>query len=370
MNPVLVPLAFIFMSLIAVSTSSFGAGSEPDLLSHPVYAKYQFGNSDDKVVDLGTHPMTAPVGVLGATFGRDRLLRTALKEHSWEFRSHSFLKGPDANFFFLRGDLEVAIAGDWPTLTLAATTDLLVVGLAKQGFTSIITTKDKRRIENLKGMRIGSAPGTTAHYGLLVGLTNAGLKEADVTIVPMDAGEMIEALKKGTIDAFTAWEPTPTDALRMHPEFSVVQRFMNNSYIYFSAGFVKKNPEISELMVAAYIRSLRWMRDDRKNLLRAVSWALQDTAQMTGRPSTISSEDMAKTTTDDLLKIAASPIVPAQDLAEKGSVRRAFAFLQAQEKIGAAVPWKKIEQSFDSSLIEKILASPEKYQLFSFDYDD
>ena len=370
MNQVRVILfLFLFLCPPFTPAPALGGADAPDYANHPLYAKYQFGGRGAKVLDLGTQPMAVPAGVVGATLGHDRLLHAALKERGWEFRNHTFLKGPDSNFFFQRGDLDVAIAGDWPTITLAASHDLQVVGLAKQSFSTIIA-KGLRRVEDLKGRRIGSAAGTTAHYGLLVALDNAGMKESDVTLVPLEVNEMGEALAQGKVEAFASWEPATTNALRTHPEFSVVQRFLNNSYIYLSSDLINKHPEIADLVVASYARSLRWMRDDRKNLMRAVDWTLKGVAEMLGKTPTLSPEDIARTTTDDLLKIAASPVVPRQDLSEKGSIRRAFTFLQRQGKIAAAVPWGKIEQSFDRTLIDRILADPQRYQLLSFDYDE
>lgn len=369
MNQVRAILLLVILSLSSGFTPALGADGAPDYSSHPLYSKYQFGGKEAKVVNLGTQPMAVPAGVVGAVLAHDRLLRSALKERGWEFRNHSFLKGPDANFFFQRGDLNVAIAGDWPTITLAATRDLQVVGLVKQSFSSIIA-KGLSQVRDLKGKRIGSASGTTSHYGLLVALDNAGLKESEVTIVPLEVTEMSEALARGRVDAFAAWEPVPTNALRTHPEFSVVQRFLNNSYIYLAAGLARQDPEIADLVAAAYVRSLRWMRDSRRNLMRAVDWTLKDAERMLGKPSALSPEDIARTTTDDLLKISASPVVPSQDLGRNGSVRLAFTFLQGQGKIAANVPWHKIEQSFDRNLIDKILAKPGKYQLLSFDYEE
>lgn len=359
----------VLLSVSVVSVPGIGAGREADYANHPLYSQYQFGGKEAKVVNLGTQPMAVPAGVVGAALSHDRLLLVALKERGWEFRHHSFLKGPDANFFFQRGDLDVAVAGDWPTIALAAAHDIRAVGLVKQSFSSIIT-KDLIQVKDLKGKRIGSSAGTTSHYGLLVALENAGMKESDVTVVPMEVNEMGEALAQGKVDAFASWEPVSTNALRTHPEFSVLQRFLNNSYIFLATDLVRQQPEIAELLVAAYVRSLRWMREDRKNLLRAIDWTLQDAAQMLGKPATLAPEDVARTTTDDLLKIALSPGIPRQDLVENGSIRRAFTFLQGQGKIEATVPWAKIEQSFDPTLIDKVLAAPEEFKVLSFDYDE
>lgn len=358
-------LLYIFLTLCV--TSPAFAGNEPDLASHPLYATYQF-DREGKAVDFGTQPLAVPVGVISAVMQHDQILKKALAERGWEFRIHDFLKGPDINFFLQRGDLDLAVAGDWPTITFAASQDITVVGLAKQGFSAIVSKKFSR-LEELKGKRISVALNTTAHYGLLVALKNVGLKEADVTLVPVENNEVGEALTQGRVDAFAAWEPVLSNTLRTHPEFKVMQRFLNNSYLYFSRDFLKNNPDVAELLIAAYIRALRWMRQDDASLIRAVEWNLASSEKLLGKPSGLSVQDVAKTTTEDILKIAHSPVVPRQDLSNNGSIHRAFTFLQGQGKIPANVPWEKIAASFDRTLIDKVLADPKKYQLLQFNYE-
>jgi len=353
--------------LILCAASLAFAASEPDLASHPVYAKYQFGR-EGKVADFGTQPLAVPIGVISAVMQHDQILKKALTDRGWEFRIHDFLKGSDINFFLQRGDLDLAVAGDWPTITFAASHDITVVGLAKQGFSAIVSKKFCR-LEDLKGKRISVTLGTTAHYGLLVALNNVGLKETDVTLMPIENNEVGEALAQGRVDAFAAWEPVLSRTLRTHPEFKVMQRFLNNSYLYFSKDFLKNNPETAELLVAAYVRALRWMRQDDANLIRAVDWNLASSEKLLGKPSKLSIQDVAKTTTEDILKIAHSPVVPRQDLANNGSIRRAFTFLQEQGKIPTSVTWEKIAASFDRTLIDKVLADPKKYQLLQFNYE-
>lgn len=362
-----IPTFLFCLFLPMIAASMVLAASEPDLASHPVYATYQFGK-EGKVADFGTQPMAVPVGVISAVMQHDQILKKALAERGWELRIHDFLKGPDINFFLQRGDIDFAVAGDWPTITFAASHDITVVGLAKQGFSAIVSKKFSR-MEQLKGKRISVTLNTTAHYGLLVALKNAGLKDTDVTLVPTEINKVGEALAQGRVDAFAAWEPIVSNTLRTHPELKVMQRFLNNSYLYFSKDFLKRNPETAELLIAAYIRALRWMRQDDDNLIRAVAWNLASSEKLLGKPSELSVQDVAKTTTEDILKIAHSPMVPRQDLANNGSIRRAFTFLQEQGKIPANVPWEKIVASFDRTLIGKILADPKKYQLLQFNYE-
>lgn len=359
-------LLYIFLTLCVASPAL--AGNEPDLASHPLYATYQF-DREGKAVDFGTQPLAVPVGVISEVMQHDKILKKMLAERGWEFRRHGFLKGTDVNFFFQRGDLDLAVAGDYPTISFAARHDIVVVGLAKQGFSAIVS-RNLVRLNDLKGKRIGVSPGTTAHYGLLVALENVGLKEKDIILVPIENNEAGEALAQDRVDAFAAWEPIVSSTLRMHPEFKVIQRFLNNSYLYFSRDFLKTNPEVAELLMAAYVRALRWMRQSDANLTQAVDWNLAFGERLLGKPTGISPQDVAKTTVDDILKIVQSPAVPRQDLAENGSIHRIFTFLQKQGKISADIPWKKITASFDRTLIDKVLSDPKKYRLLEYNYDE
>jgi hypothetical protein len=112
------------------------------------------------------------------------------------------------------------------------------------------------------------------------------------------------------------------------------------------------------------------MTADRKNLSQAITWVLKDGTQMLGKPPAASTAEMTGIAAGSLPRIATSPMVLSQHLAEKGSIRQAFAFLQGQGKITGTVPWKKIEESFDRTLLEKILSDPAKHQILSFDYDE
>ena len=362
--PMLIRLPLLLLLLCLASPAQAGSGA--DLGSHPIYGTYRFGGAA-KVVDLGTQPLAVPIGVVTAVMEHDRLLAKALSKKGWQLRNHGFLKGPDVNFFFERGDLDLAMAGDWPTISFAGRHDIVVVALAKQGFSSLVA-KEFSQLADLKDKRIGVALGTTAQYGLLTALEYAGLTESDVKLVAMENNQVSEALARNQVEAFASWEPVTSQALRNHPEFKVVQRFLNSSYVYFSKNFIKNNPEIAELVLASYVRSLRWMRQSDANLELGVEWMLVSSERLLKKPSGLAAQTVAAVTTSDLLNIASSPAVPRQDLTAEGRVHRAFQFLKSRQKIAADVLWERIAVSFDRTLIEKVLADPGKYQLLSFDY--
>ena len=95
-----------------------------NLANHPVYSRYSFGKADEDVIDFGTQPLGVPLGVISEAIRYDAVLMKALKDQGLEMRFHPFLKGADLNFFLRRGDVEVALGGDMPALSAAATSQL------------------------------------------------------------------------------------------------------------------------------------------------------------------------------------------------------------------------------------------------------
>lgn len=369
MNPIHFIAVSIFFLLAGMGSVTHGTDAASVFTSHPLYRTYRFTAKEARVLDLGTQPLAAPSGVVGAAIGHDRLLRNALSELGWDFSSHSFLKGLDANFFFQRGDVDIVLVGDLPTITLAAQMDFRVIGLAKQGFSTLLS-RGLRRIEDLRGKRVGVPPGSTAQYALTAALDSVGMSESSIFSVPLEINEIGDALAAGKVDAVVSWEPTTSCILKSQSGTTVMQRFLNNDYIYISAELEKNSPEVADLVVAAYVRALRWLREDSSNLLRAIAWALVDAERMTGKPTGLAADVIARISNNDLLKIAYSPMVPASDLEENGSLRRLFTFLQKQGRIAAAVPWSRVSENFDQSLTAKVLADPARYQTFLFDYDE
>jgi NitT/TauT family transport system substrate-binding protein len=359
-------MAIVIPALVLFAGHVF---AEPqDFPGHSAYSKYEFGQKGN-VIDFATQPLAVPIGVISEVIKRDQVLKAALRKKGKGIRFHPFLKGPDLNYFFKRGEIEAAIAGDMPMITLAATADIIVAGLARQGVSSLVAKK-AMLLDDLKGKRIGYPEGTTAHYGLLIALTYAGLKETDVKPAPMENSELSEALASGRIDAFSAFEPVPTAALSKHKEFVVIQKFLNASYFYLGRKFVERHPEEAIQVVASFVRALRWMKADERNLLRAAGWTLEAGRGLKGSPPDWSVEQIAAIVRTDSLKLISDPFIPAGDLAKDGRLHKAFDFLKKQGKIPASTPWEKIRGSMDQAMMKEVVSNPGKYLLNRFDYRD
>lgn len=362
----------VVLLLLALSTPAApSAATSPsksgdDLSRHPLYSRYDFGNTPG-VINVGTQPLAVPVGVIGEVMQRDRILRGELGKIGLEIRFHPFLKGDDINFFLRRGRIDAAMGGDMPTVVTASSFDIQVTALAKQGYSSIVT-KGHFTIRGLKGKRIGYPPVSNAHYALLAALASAGMKESEVRMVPMQVSEMVEAFTGGRIDAFAAWEPIPSVALKRINDAAAIYRYLNSSYLYFSRSLVDRHPEAASLIVASMVRALGWMKGKEENLRLAAKWTLAAGKRLRGKAVPLSAEEIAILTMKDILSISSSPIIPERDLAENGAIRKKFDFLKGRGQISPDASWEKVLQSFDRATIAKVLANPKRYRLNSFDY--
>ncbi len=339
----------------------------PDLSNHPIYSKYDFSR-ENNIINVGIQPLWLPTGAIAEAMERDAVLKKALSEQGMEIRFHPFLKGADVNFYLRRGDLDVAIGGDMPALTAAADSKVVVAALIQQGFSATVANKHMPMSE-LRGKRIGYAFGSNAHYALLQALLAVDLQETDVRLIPLDVNEMPDALNKGEIDAFSAWEPTPTIAVTQFEDQVVIHRSLTSGYLYFSSSFADGNPEAVRQIVASELRTLKWMRSQDQNLLDASHWALLAGQELSGQKIVLSAEQYAALTKNDLLGTSPIANIPERNLAPGGSLFQEFQFLKRLGKIPNTVKWEAVKASFDLTIIDHVLSGTRKYQLETFEYN-
>lgn len=330
------------------------------------YAAYPY-DREGAVLDFGVQPVSFPDVMVTESMKRDRIFQQALSATGNTMRQHAYFKGNDMLPYLRDRQLEAAVFGDMPALRAAAAGEVLIVALLKQSFSSVVAgtflqTKD------LKGKRIAYGQGSTAHYTLLEALATAGLTEKDVTLVPMEVSDMPAALEKGLVDAFSAWEPAPTIALAKHPEYRVVYRGLNMSFLVMSRHVVENHPEAARHFVAAYARAIHWMRSNRRNLETAARWALQAGTAFSGKPAALTAEQAAQITRREILDVPSAPVVPEVELTERGTLYKEFLFLNSQAKLPGNPGWNTIRGSFARELLEEIFTHSGKYRLREFDY--
>ena len=271
-----------------------------------------------------------------------------------EIRFHPFLKGADVNRFLIKGELEGGIGGDMPAIGACVGARAAIVSLADNNFTSIIGRKSIL-LGDLKGRRIAYAFGSNAHYAVLKALSTVGLGESHVVLVRMEVDKMPTALAAGEVDAFSAWEPTPSVALRTVDGTKTVGRRLSSGYLYFSPAFVRDHPELARLVLAAQVRALGWLVQTRENLLRASQWAIEAGGALSGAQPKLSAKDYAEVTEEALRRISFLPVIPESDLSDKGHMFQAFQFLQEIGKVPSTVSWDDIRSCFDVGPMNDVL---------------
>ncbi|MBT3202406.1 MAG: ABC transporter substrate-binding protein [Phycisphaerales bacterium] len=357
-----------FCGWFAGSKPQNPAISPPDLSIDPVYSKYKFGR-DDSVIDIGVQPIWIPTNIISETMKRDRTLIAALAEDGLTVRFHGFRKGADVNFFLARGDLEAGVGGDMPALSAVAKSNVLVAAVIQRGSCSLVASRQMLTTD-LAGLRIAYPFGSVSHYRLLRLISSIGLKESDADLVAMDVSAMPDALNQGRIDALTAWEPTPTIALKQCKNAVIIHQSRSSGYLYFSRSFAQKRPGALRKIVAAQIRAMKWLRANSDNLRTGSRWAIRSGDALAGRKLGLSEAEYVNLARRDLLGMTSYPEITARELSPHGPLARELEFLKEASQIPASVKWEDAITCFDVSIVGEIVQNQQKYKLNVFDYGD
>jgi len=317
-------------------------------------------------LDLGTQPLGYPSGLISAVMQHDRILRNALIKAGHPLQAHPFRRGADMVRPLADQRLEAGLLGDMPTILAAASGSIWIVGLVKQTSTAIVA-KDGTQVRGLAGKRIAYVETSSAHHTLLQGLSSAGLKESDVQLVKMGIDAMPEALERGEIDAFAAWEPGPSIALGNSVNNHIVFRGLSSDYFVIERGFAKRSPQASDALIASYLRAIVWMRHSQKNIERAARWAQADAAALSGKASPLPVAQIVAITRRDILNVPSAPAILINPNVLP-PLKTEFDFLNGQKKIPADGHWKNVEMALGFDGLARIMAEKRKFQISTFDY--
>lgn len=149
-----------------------------------------------------------------------------------------------------------------------------VIGNAEKGVNSL---------EDLKGKTIAVAGGTSSETILKLTLKEAGLTEADVKLVDMDASAIVTAMISGGIDAAATWSPN-TNAIkdemgdhavmisnnaRYADEFPSIASWVTNP------GYSEKNPGVLEKFTKGLFKAMDYGVE---NIDEVAQWVAKEIA--------------------------------------------------------------------------------------------
>lgn len=313
-------------------------------------------------------PLAVPISVLGETMQRDQILKRNLAKYGVQLAFKPFAKGQDVLPLISKGEVAAVSFSDMPAIEASATSDIFIIGFVKQSYSAIIAARGTQ-ISELRRKKIGNAYGSTSHYALLQALSSVGMSENDITLVPLEASQMIEALENGAIDAFAAWEPTPSAAIKKYPgRFEQISRQTSYSFFLLSDRLVYRNPDVAKEITAALIRAIRWLKNNNANLLKASHWAQVGVKNFTGKASVLNQSEIARITRSDLLDIASAPAIPRRISGSDSPLFKEFEFLKQIGRLPANATRKNIEKSLNNKLLHEVQRAPVRYGLNRYDY--
>lgn len=350
-----------------VAAGVFALGFLPTLATAQSYFDRYGLVANSPAVDLGIQPLGYPSGVISAVMQHDRILKAALAQSGQPLKTHPFRRGADMVALLTDHRLEAGLLGDMPTILAAATASVWIVGLVKQTSTAIVAKGDTQ-VRGLSGKRIGYVEASSAHHTLLQALASAGLNESRVKLVALGVDEMPEALARGDIDAFAAWEPAPSIALGQSDKVRIVSRGLSTDYFVIEQHFEKQSPEAARHLVAGFVRAIEWMRRSQRNVEKAATWAMADAQALSGKVGTISVAQIASITQREILNIPSAPVV----LKSAGAppLMKEFLFLSGLGKMPPGGTWDNVDAAFNYDGLAQVMADPRKFQLTSFNYED
>jgi len=137
----------------------------------------------------------------------------------WDIDWRKFGNGTDVIAAMASGDVVLSELGSSP-FAIAATQGVDIEAFMLDfviGDGESLVVRDGSGIEtlaDLKGKRIATPVGSTAHFSLMGALKHAGIKEDELTIMNMSPDQELAAWKQDAIDGAYIWPPQKTEMLK------------------------------------------------------------------------------------------------------------------------------------------------------------
>ncbi|MFN9807168.1 MAG: aliphatic sulfonate ABC transporter substrate-binding protein [Betaproteobacteria bacterium] len=123
-----------------------------------------------------------------------------------------FPAGPAMLPALAASEIDVAWMGEFPAVTgYSNGMPIEILMMERLDFTNVrlVATPNSgiTSVQGLKGKRVAVSVGSTSHNHLLRALSQAGLKQEDITLVNLTPANMPPAFVAGQVDAAFTWEP-------------------------------------------------------------------------------------------------------------------------------------------------------------------
>ena len=194
-------IALIVMSVLVISMlSGCGNGNIKD------------GESTNTVC-IGVQPSAAFIPMFIARHTGE--LEKALNEQGVNVIWFDFQSGPPMNTSIAKAETDLCVYGDVPTVSSIEQGSVReVVGITAQAADSYAIVVPKNSTINspqdLKGKKVATNIGSTAHNMVDKYLSTAGLTFDDIELISTTPADMSYMVRYGQVDAVSLWEPSIT----------------------------------------------------------------------------------------------------------------------------------------------------------------
>jgi sulfonate transport system substrate-binding protein len=193
-------------------------------------------------------------------------LEDAFKPLGIEVRWIDFQFGPPLLEAINAGSVDFGFVGDSPPIFAQAGGARIryVAAVKSDGNTqAIIVPQDStiKTLADLKGKRVAFGKGSSAHNLLVAALEKAGLAWSDITPAPLAPADATAAFVKGSIDAWSIWDPYLALAeLKEHARVIAFDKDVHKPNAFYIAGsdFVEKYPTLVARLNAVFASEGRW----------------------------------------------------------------------------------------------------------------
>jgi NitT/TauT family transport system substrate-binding protein len=181
---------------------------------------------------------------------------------------------------------------------------------------------------------------------------------------------MPEALSRGQIDAFAAWEPTPSLTIARNPDrYGAIGRQQSLSFFVCNRSVAEQKPEVVKQIAASLVRAMGWFRSDRANVVMAARWNLVAMEVLTGTKSQVTEQELSKNVLTDLDALGYSPRMSRSLTSKRSLLLDELEFLRSLGKLPKYSGEAAVTGSFSFGVIENVLKKPKQYELSRFDYE-
>jgi sulfonate transport system substrate-binding protein len=188
-----------------------------------------------------------------------------------------FPSGPPLLEAVNAGSIDIGQTGDAPPI-FAQAAGAAIVYVAGQPITNGqgILVKDSspiRALSDLKGRRIGFTKGSSAHNVTVMALEKASLAYGDVTPVYLSPPDAAAAFARGSIDAWTIWDPYFAIGER-HGGQILVQSFevgKSNSFFIGGRDFAARHGGLVRDVIQALAATARWAEAHRDKVAQTLA---------------------------------------------------------------------------------------------------